>query len=296
MHFGSTAALLRARILVVIVAVSLLAITAKAAEPSPLAATGSRAAMEEAKTAIPWKSLTLPQQRMVQYVVRNASLYRRMPTRVIDCDPEVFNFLAQHPEVVSDLWKLMEVSNVTVTRQGDGLFQVTDSAGTTGQMRYLVQEFDERASNTLLAYGEGTYKNPALPREVTAKSVLLLRSASTVETNGRTYVTARLDSFVLIDRTGVEVIAKTFEPLMAKTADHNFTETMNFVSTFSRTAESNPGGMQRLAGKLTNVDEATRTAMVSVCQNTAERYRQLSQTRAAAEVRLAGHAEAEATK
>ena len=74
------------------------------------AATSSRAARNEAMRAIPWSQIAPQYRRAAQNVVRDASLYRRLPTRIIDCDPDVFTFLLQHPEVVVDVWRVMGIS------------------------------------------------------------------------------------------------------------------------------------------------------------------------------------------
>src|SRR3989304_5292579 len=91
-------------------------IATAAAEPrtdaTTLGATSERAARDEAIRAIPWKQLADPQRRKLQSVIRNSSMYRRLPTRVIDCDPDLFTFLLQHPEVVVDVWQMMGVSRV----------------------------------------------------------------------------------------------------------------------------------------------------------------------------------------
>jgi hypothetical protein len=73
------------------------------------------------------------------------------------------------------------------------------------------------------------------------------------ETNGRYYITCRLDAFIQLDNVGVEFVAKTFQPLVGKTADHNFRETTAFLSLLSHTAEVNHTGVQQLASKLTKV-------------------------------------------
>ena len=78
-------------------------------------------ARDEAMRAIPWKQIAEPQRRKLQYVVQNASMYRRLPTRVIDCDPDLFTFLLQHPEVVVDVWQMMGVSRVTLQQRPIGL-------------------------------------------------------------------------------------------------------------------------------------------------------------------------------
>lgn len=246
------------------------------AESAALLATGSKVARDEATRAIPYRSLDLHEQQLVHEIVSNASLYRRMPTRVIDCDPEVFNFLGQHPQVVTEIWKLMGVCQIDLTRTGPSTFRATDSAGTTGTIRILSAQYGEGGRSTVLAYADGTYHGAPFARPVTARSILLLRSGTTIETNGRPFVTARLDSFMVVDRMGAELIAKTVQPLLAKTADHNFVETMKFVSTFSHTAERNPAGMQRLADQLAALDDATRAGMARTCQATAARYQRLS--------------------
>ncbi len=262
-------------------------VSAARAESDPLAATGSRSARNEAMRSIPWKSLSNGERRMVQYVARNATIYRRMPTRVIDCDPVVFNFLGQHPEVVTELWKMMGVCNLNLELVGPETYRATDGSGTSGTVRYLASNWNDDAQNVALIYCEGKYSGAPLPRAVTARSVLLLRSGSTVETNGRPYVTARLDSFVLVDKIGAELVAKTIQPLLVKTADHNFVETMKFVGTFSKTAENNPAGMQRLADKLDRVDEPTRHGMVQICTEVASRYNSMGTARHDTAVRLA---------
>lgn len=265
--------------------------TVARAETDAMAATGGRAARDEAMRSIPWQDLDNTERRAVEYIVRNATIYRRMPTRVIDCDPQVFNFLGQHPEVVTELWKMMGVANLDLQKIGPDLYRAKDDAGTSGTMKFLSTSWNDNAQNTVLVICEGTYHGTPLPTDVTARSVLLLRSGSMVETNGRPYVTARLDSFVLVDRWGVEMVAKTLKPLLINTADHNFTETMKFVGTFSKTAESNPAGMQRLADRLQKLDEPTRQGMARVCAATAARYQAIGRVHQDTKVRLTAQTE-----
>ena len=68
------------------------------------------------------------------------------------------------------------------------------------------------------------------------------------------------------------------QPWINKSADQNVIETLTFVSNFSRTAERNPQGMQRLANRLNAIDEPTRNELVSLCFRTADRYSQRDAT------------------
>ncbi len=235
-------------------------------------ATSQRAAREEAIRAIPWKRMAEPQRRKLQHVVQHASMYRRLPTRVIDCDPDLFSFLLRHPEVVVDVWQMMGVSKVTLQRVSEQAFQGDDGSGTTGKVRYLYADWGPEAKNLAVVYADGAYEGPPFINPLRAQSVIVLQSGAVRETNGRHYVTVRVDSFVHIEQMGIELVAKTVQPWINKTADRNFIETLGFVSTFSQTAEKNPQGMQRLASRLPTLDEPTRGELVDLCFRAAQRY------------------------
>ena len=260
---------------------ALLATSVQAAAPSGDSAatngsdaTSSRAARDEALRAIPWKAMSPASRQTAQTIINNTSIYRKLPTRVIDCDADLFSFLLQHPEVVIDVWRVMGISQVALTKLPDGSYRGADGAGTTGNVRYLFSNWGEGAHNTAVVYADGAYQGPPFVTALKAQTIMLLRSDSVRETNGRRYITVKVDTFVRIEQLGIEIVAKTVQPWIAKTADQNLIETLTFVSNFSRTAERNPQGMKRLANRLNTVDEPTRNQLVNLCYRTAERYAQ----------------------
>lgn len=240
-------------------------------------ATSNRSARDEAIRMLPWKQMSPASRRTAQSVINNASIYRRLPTRIIDCDPDLFTFLLQHPEVVIDVWKVMGVSQVALNKAPDGVYYGTDGAGTTGTVRYLFSNWGANAQNMAVVYADGGYIGAPFVTPLKAQSIMLVRSSAVQETNGRRYITVRIDSFVRVEQLGIEIIAKTVQPWINKTADQNLIETLTFISNFSRTAEKNPQGMQRLATRLNAVDEPTRNELVALCFRTAERYAQRDQ-------------------
>jgi hypothetical protein len=166
----------------------------------------------------------------------------------------------------------MGISQVALNRMPDGSYQGTDGAGTSGTVRYLCGQWGHDAQNTAVVYAEGAYEGPPFLTKIKAQSLMLVRSGAVQETNGRNYVTVRIDSFVRLEQVGVELMAKTVQPWISKTADRNLIETLTFVSNFSRTAEKNPQGVERLAMRLPSIDEPTRNELVKICFRTAERY------------------------
>lgn len=250
------------------------AVRSRSAEAAASDATSSRAAQEDAMRLVPWKQMSPASRNTAQYIVKNASIYRRLPTRIIDCDPDLFTFLLQHPEVVIDVWHVMGITQVSLEKTPDGVYHGTDGAGTNGAVRYLFSNWGANAQNLAVVYAEGAYTGSPFVTPLKAKSIMLFRSSGMQETNGRHYITVRIDSFIYVEQLGVEVIAKTVQPWINKAADQNVIETLTFVSNFSRTAEKNPQGMQRLAKRLNAVDEPTRNQLISLCYRTAERYAQ----------------------
>ncbi len=197
--------------------------------------------------AIPLDKLPDDLRPKVESVLKNTSVFRRVPVQVIDCDPDLYLFLARYPEVVVNIWQVMGISKVALVRTGPHSYRGNDGAGTTGSVHLCYSNHD-----TQVVYTEGSYEGPMFNRPIRAQCVLVLRAGYIQETNGRYYVTNRLDTFIHIDHAGLELVAKTFNPLVTKTIDINFRETISFVGTVSRTAEANAPGMQRLAGKLTS--------------------------------------------
>ena len=235
-----------------------------------LEATTSHAARREAIQAIPVHAIAKTHRRAVQQVLNRPSLYRRMPTQIVDCNPELFTFLARNPELLVEMWKKLEISRVDLVRTGRNTFRLADNAGTTGELVIVEQKCDDRAQNRIVMYAQGAYEGKPFKRPVRAECVLLLRSGSIRETNGRDYVAARLDSFVRIDRASIELFAKAVHPWVGKTADANFADTMTFVSNLSRAAETRPATVERLVSSLPRVSQPRKIRMVSLAHKSAQ--------------------------
>jgi hypothetical protein len=195
--------------------------------------------------------------------------------------------LLQRPDVVVNVWQLMGISQVSLERTSDQSFRGNDGAGTTGNVRYVYTDWGQDARNLAVVYADGAYDGKPFLTPLRAQSVMLLQSGAVQEPDGRRYVTVRVDSFIHIDKIGVELVAKTVQPWLTKTADDNFVQTVDFLSTFSRTAERNPQGMRRLASRLRGLDEPTRGELVRLCFQTSQRYADEDAPRAATPLVLA---------
>lgn len=226
----------------------------------------ARIARQEAFRALPVDQLGGELRARVVSVASQASIYRRLPVQVIDCDPDLFLFMVRHPEVIVNIWELMGISKVTMARTGPTTYEASDHAGSRGSVAYCYSDRD-----TQLVYAEGSYDGPLCARPIRASCVLLLKTGYTQEADTRVYVTCRMDAFIQIENAGVDLLAKTFQPLITKSADYNFSETAAFFSMVSRTAERNPRGMVRLSAKLTGIEADVRQEFAVVSSQTAQR-------------------------
>lgn len=224
-------------------------------------ASTSRATREEAVHGLPLSKMDEGSRAKASSVLKQVSVFRRLPTQVIDCDPSLYLFLVEHPDLVVNIWEVMEISNVALTRANDNTYRADDGAGTKGRVEFLYNSHDLH-----VLYAEGSYEGPMFFNPVRGKCLLVLKTGYVRETSGRYYITCRLDAFIQLDNVGVEFVAKTFQPLVGRTADHNFRETTAFLSLLSRTAETNQAGVQQLAGKLTKVDPNDREKLATLAE------------------------------
>ncbi|HEY1600224.1 MAG TPA: hypothetical protein VGG64_11510 [Pirellulales bacterium] len=231
---------------------------AQAAKPDNGAST-SRSARDDATRIIPQDKLTPDGQQKVASVLQQVSIFRRLPTQVIECDPNMYLFLVEHPDLVVNMWEVMDVSDMRLEKTGPDTYRANDGVGTEGHVEYLYRSFD-----THIMYAEGAYTGPMFVNPVHGKCLLILKTGYVREPNNRYYITCRLDTFIQLKNVGLEIVARTFQPLVGKTADHNFRETASFMAMVSRSAESRPRALQQLTAQLTKISDEDRDEFADI--------------------------------
>lgn len=232
------------------------------------------AAKGDALEGIPFDKLDSEWIGPINGVIKDCSLFRRLPTQVIDCDPEMFTFLAQNPEVLVEIWRELGITQVSLERLDKQSFRFSDAVGTTGRLVIVDQQCQPGAQNRLVLFVEGAYEGKAFPNPLRAECVIVLQSGSIVESDGRTYVASRLDTFVHIDQASLELFAKLLQPLVGRTADRNFADTMKFVGNFSQAAEQEPHRIERLAGSLSKVTPSRRKQLSALAHQVHDQSQQ----------------------
>lgn len=231
----------------------------------------SRSHREQAIREIPFKGLTPEAQKRIAAVVSKPSMFRRMPITVIDCDPTLHRFLLRNPEVVVNIWQLMGITKVSANRTGPYSLSTSDGVGTTSSVELIYGTKD-----THLYFCEGQYEGPLFRKPVNGRCVILLKTGHREKQSGKWSLSNRMDIYLQLDHVGIDAITKTLHPLLGRSADVNFSETMKFVERISATAEKNGPGMERLAERLDNVQQSTREEFTEHTTNIFEKSQVLA--------------------
>ena len=221
--------------------------------------TNSRAARKEAQRAIPYNQLKNETRNKLKPIVDKPSIYRRLPITSIDVDPDMFLFLIRQPEVVVNIWQLMGVTQMTVERTGPYKFLTNDGAGAISNVELIYG-----TNNKHIYYAEGDYSGPLLKRKLKGRAVMVLNTEYSYGPGGKPMTTNSLDVFLKVENATVNLVAKTLNPIIGPTADHNFVESLKFLQRLNETTESNGTGVQRMAYRLTSLTDSVRDQFIQV--------------------------------
>ena len=202
--------------------------------------------------AIPFHQINQATTDKISEILNKPSIYRRLPVTAIKADPDYFRFLVRYPEVVVNIWQLMGVTQMSTKRTGPYTISSNDGAGTVSSLELVYG-----TENLHIFYGTGTYEGPFLKRKLTGKCVLVLQSDNQPDVKGKPISTSQLDVFLKVENATIGLIAKTIQPLVGTTADHNFVESLKFVQRLNETTEKNGPGVQRMGERL-NIDQNVR--------------------------------------
>lgn len=239
--------------------------SARAASPSE--ADTSDHARQQAIRSIPFDRLTPQSQARLREALQGASTYRRSPVEVFPCDPDLYLFLVRNPEVIVNLWRTMQVTQLAMRKIEPYVVAANDGMGTHARAELL---YGDAALHVIL--GEGYYEGALLKRRTNGKSVLILQSGYSRGDDGSPYVSVQLDFFLDVDFGAADLLARTFQPMVGQAIDLNFSESAKFVAKVHQVSETNGPGMQDLAGRLEGCEPAVRQEFAELVSGVHQRY------------------------
>jgi hypothetical protein len=230
----------------------------------------TRAARAEALTALSRVMMPREKAELVRECVGSTTLYRRLPTQEFDCHPDLLVFALDHPEGVVDIWRVLDISRLTLDPAGPDQWRLADGYGTVGTMRMLHRSGNHR-EGMLVLHGSGGYAGPFAPKPLTGRCIVLLRyQYATSSGQPSTRVCLKSDAFLDVDGLGFEIVTRTLQPLIVATAGWNVHEICLFMGHLSRTAGENPLGIERLSERLTQTAPEHRRQLAIAARRAAD--------------------------
>jgi hypothetical protein len=232
----------------------------RAAE-SRLSDTGSssRDLRRQAAAAVPLQRMPDTHRNLAETTLRSATLHRRLPVAAIECDPALLDFVLTKPETLVDVWRVLDISRLSLDPAGPGQWRLADGYGTVGAVRLLHHE-RQPGGGLLVFHGRGGYAGPLSARPLTGSCLLVVRHRSE-PLDGCPRQLIQIDAFLDVDGLGLEIVTKMLQPLIVYSAASNLHEIAIFLSQFAAAAERNPAGVARLADRLERTPPEDRRAL-----------------------------------
>lgn len=203
-------------------------------------------------------------RQTVEWVLANMGVYRRMPVEQMPCDPTLYRFCVENPDVVIAIWEVLKVTQLRAERKSPDLFHIYDTAGMDGYVQML-----HHSENRHVAFVDGMYQGSFFQGKIRGRGILLLASNYRQGEDGTPWVDCQMDAFFNVEPGGVEFLTRTLMPVVGKTADTNFEQTVGFLAHLSRTAKERPATIPWLAQQMEAVPSEVRNQLVAITAPTA---------------------------
>ena len=226
----------------------------------------SRESRRRAIEALPLDRIPEPQRKAIEPCLKAATLYRRLPVETIVCDAELLDFALSKPEAIVDIWRVLGISRLSLDPVGPRQWKLSDGYGTVGVLRLVHQERQGRGG-LLVFHGRGAYTGPLSPKNLTGSCVLLVRHGPGMPAvDGRERQLVQIDTFLDMDGVGLEIVTRTLQPLIVRSAASNLHEICLFMATLSDSARTNPEGVAQLASRLPQTVAADRQLLATIAR------------------------------
>jgi hypothetical protein len=228
------------------------------------AGSSSRDARQRAAAAVPLERMAAAERHVAEQALEQTTLYRHLPTASVACDAALLDFILAKPETLVDVWRVLDISRLALDPSGPGRWRLADGYGTVGSIRVLHRERTERGGLCVF-HGRGAYDGPLAPKQLTGSCLVVVRYAAEPRPSGGTPRQAvQIDAFLDVDGLGLELVARTLQPIIVHSAAANVHEIGLFVSQFAAAAARNPAAVARITERMSRTEPADRRTLVAL--------------------------------
>lgn len=231
-----------------------------------LADSGSsgREVRRRAVETIPLDRMGRAERQVAEQALQQTTLYRHLPAASITCDAGLLDFILTKPEALVDVWRVLGISRLALDPTAPGRWRLSDGYGTVGAVQLLHRERSDRGGLCVF-HGRGAYDGPLAPKQLTGSCLVVVRYVAEPAVPGVCpRQTVQVDAFLDVDGVGLELVTRTLQPLIVRSAATNAHEISLFVSQFAAAAARNPEAVSRLADRMTRTLPQDRSTLVAL--------------------------------
>ena len=218
-------------------------------------------AMNNGRQQIPYGKMSKGAQQRAADLIAQTSQYRRMPCLQYEVDPNIYQYLINHPDVAIATWRAMGISKLQM-RQTDAFSYEADAAdGSEGTADILWRD-----GNQCLFMVQGTYKSPILPNPIRASALVWLRYRFVKAHDGATLVNQQVETFIHFPSSAIDTIARLASRVTNAILDRNVFEVSLYARMMSRASKTEPEWLEQLAYRMDGVPSQRRMEMIEIAR------------------------------
>lgn len=224
----------------------------------------SRDMLRQSLGSLPLDRMPAAHRKEIESFARSTTIFRRLPEATVTCDADLLGFLLDKPDALVDVWRVLDISRLSLDPVAQGQWRLSDGYGTDGTVRLLHRE-RSRHGGLLVFHGRGAYTGPLSPKKLTGSCLVVVRHRPE---GGDEFGTPRhavtIDAFLDVDGLGLEIVTRALQPLIVHSAASNLHEIALFVTQFAAAGARNPGGVARLTERMTRTSPEDRRLLASL--------------------------------
>lgn len=201
--------------------------------------------IRNAKSSVPTGRLNPADRKLVDLVLDDTSIYRRLPEVRCETDPRVLEFFLDHPDVAVSVWRAMGVSELKLSEAGPNYYHADGGDGSVGKLKVMLKEPDQR-----VVFCDGQFVNPVASKPISARCVIHFQNQYERSRSGQTFARHSATMFVSLPQSAIETAARVISPVSNRIADKNFEEVSLFVRMMSVAMSSRLGWCEQVARRL----------------------------------------------
>ncbi|MDG1895969.1 MAG: hypothetical protein P8J37_13775 [Fuerstiella sp.] len=227
-------------------------------------ATSGKDVLASTRKRIPYRKMSRPAQVRAAHILDNVSQYRRMPSLQYPINPDIYQYLINHPDVAISTWRVMGISTLQMWQTDEFEYEAKATDGSTGTADILWRD-----GNQCLFVVEGKYQSPLLPGSIEASALVWLQFRFVKGKDGSQLVNQQVETFLYFPSAAIDTIAKLTSRLTNSILDRNVFEVSLYARMMTKAAEKEPQWIQQLAQRMDGVppERLRELALISRRQN-----------------------------